>query len=86
MHVVEVDVVVRDDRDLRITGVVERLAQERLVVRKTAVANVLAGADSYLVGVVLPAAQRGERLAELGAMADSAARVRVFSDDGRCVW
>ncbi|HJY26223.1 MAG TPA: amidohydrolase family protein, partial [Actinomycetes bacterium] len=28
---------------------------------------------------------RGERLAELGAMADSAARVRVFSDDGKCV-
>ncbi len=28
---------------------------------------------------------RGERLAELGAMADSAAQVRVFSDDGRCV-
>jgi dihydroorotase len=27
----------------------------------------------------------GEKLAELGAMADSAARVRVFSDDGRCV-
>jgi dihydroorotase len=27
----------------------------------------------------------GSRLAELGAMADSAARVRVFSDDGRCV-
>lgn len=27
----------------------------------------------------------GENLAELGAMADSAARVRVFSDDGRCV-
>jgi len=27
----------------------------------------------------------GERLAELGAMADSAARVRVFSDDGRPV-
>jgi len=27
----------------------------------------------------------GERLAELGAMADSHARVRVFSDDGRCV-
>jgi dihydroorotase len=27
----------------------------------------------------------GERLAELGAMADSAAGVRVFSDDGRCV-
>ena len=29
---------------------------------------------------------KGERLAELGAMADSAARVRVFSDDGKCVW
>ncbi|GAB6904024.1 dihydroorotase [Kineosporia succinea] len=28
----------------------------------------------------------GERLAELGAMADSAAGVRVFSDDGHCVW
>ncbi|GAA1657322.1 dihydroorotase [Catellatospora bangladeshensis] len=27
----------------------------------------------------------GERLAELGAMADSAARVRIFSDDGFCV-
>ena len=30
--------------------------------------------------------QKGERLAELGAMADSRARVRVFSDDGFCVW
>jgi dihydroorotase len=27
----------------------------------------------------------GEQLAEFGAMADSAARVRVFSDDGHCV-
>ena len=27
----------------------------------------------------------GERLAELGAMAESAARVRIFSDDGVCV-
>jgi dihydroorotase len=27
----------------------------------------------------------GEQLAELGAMADSAARVRIFSDDGMCV-
>jgi dihydroorotase len=27
----------------------------------------------------------GQRLAELGAMADSAASVRIFSDDGRCV-
>lgn len=27
----------------------------------------------------------GSELAELGAMADSAARVRVFSDDGKCV-
>lgn len=30
--------------------------------------------------------QKGERLAELGAMADSRARVRVFSDDGSCVF
>jgi dihydroorotase len=28
---------------------------------------------------------KGEQLAELGAMAESAARVRVFSDDGMCV-
>lgn len=27
----------------------------------------------------------GERIAELGAMADSAAQVRIFSDDGKCV-
>ncbi|MFT4214821.1 MAG: dihydroorotase [Microbacterium sp.] len=30
--------------------------------------------------------QKGERLAELGAMASSRAKVRVFSDDGSCVW
>jgi len=30
--------------------------------------------------------QKGERLAELGAMASSRAKVRVFSDDGFCVW
>ncbi|GAA1693461.1 dihydroorotase [Microbacterium sediminicola] len=30
--------------------------------------------------------QKGERLAELGAMATSRAQVRVFSDDGFCVW
>ena len=30
--------------------------------------------------------QKGERLAELGAMASSRARVRVFSDDGSCVF
>ncbi len=36
------------------------------------------------VGAVT-AGLRGVQLAELGAMADSAARVRVFSDDGFCV-
>jgi dihydroorotase len=41
-------------------------------------------ADVYPVGAVTVGLQ-GERLAELGAMAASAARVRVFSDDGRCV-
>lgn len=30
--------------------------------------------------------QKGERLAEFGAMASSRAKVRVFSDDGSCVW
>nr|WP_157344522.1 dihydroorotase [Nocardioides sp. MAH-18] len=40
--------------------------------------------DVYPVGAVTVGLE-GERLAELGAMADSAARVRVFSDDGKCV-
>jgi dihydroorotase len=40
--------------------------------------------DVRPVGAV-SAGLAGERLAELGAMADSAARVRVFSDDGHCV-
>src|SRR2546429_8494153 len=40
--------------------------------------------DVAPVGAVTVGLQ-GERLAELGAMAESAARVRMFSDDGRCV-
>jgi dihydroorotase len=40
--------------------------------------------DVHPVGAV-SVGLRGEQLAELGAMADSHARVRVFSDDGRCV-
>ncbi len=40
--------------------------------------------DVYPVGAVTVGLD-GARLAELGAMAASAARVRVFSDDGRCV-
>ena len=40
--------------------------------------------DVQPVGAVT-AGLGGTRLAELGAMAESAARVRVFSDDGRCV-
>ena len=40
--------------------------------------------DVHPVGAVT-VGLHGERLAELGAMADSTARVRVFSDDGKCV-
>lgn len=40
--------------------------------------------DVHPVGAVT-VGLKGEQLAELGAMADSAARVRVFSDDGVCV-
>jgi len=40
--------------------------------------------DVHPVGAVTVGLE-GQRLAELGAMADSAARVRIFSDDGRCV-
>ncbi|UCN16406.1 MULTISPECIES: dihydroorotase [Cellulomonas] len=41
-------------------------------------------ADVHPVGAVTVGLE-GERLAELQAMARSAARVRVFSDDGKCV-
>ncbi|PJI85609.1 dihydroorotase [Luteimicrobium subarcticum] len=41
--------------------------------------------DVHPVGAV-SVGLAGEQLAELGAMAHSAARVRVFSDDGKCVW
>ncbi|MEZ5186866.1 MAG: dihydroorotase [Candidatus Nanopelagicales bacterium] len=41
-------------------------------------------ADVRPVGAVTVGLE-GRRLAELGAMADSAAQVRVFSDDGHCV-
>ena len=40
--------------------------------------------DVYPVGAVT-VGLAGQQLAELGAMADSAARVRVFCDDGHCV-
>ncbi|WP_433497060.1 dihydroorotase [Sphaerimonospora sp. CA-214678] len=40
--------------------------------------------DVQPVGAVTSGLE-GSQLAELGAMAESAARVRVFSDDGRCV-
>lgn len=40
--------------------------------------------DVHPVGAVTVGLQ-GERMAELGAMAESGARVRVFSDDGMCV-
>lgn len=40
--------------------------------------------DVFPVGAVT-VGLAGKQLAELGAMADSAARVRVFSDDGKCV-
>jgi len=47
------------------------------------------GADAGLVDVqpigAVTVGLAGERLAELGAMATSAANVRVFSDDGHCV-
>lgn len=40
--------------------------------------------DVFPIGAVTQGL-RGEALSEIGAMADSVARVRVFSDDGNCV-
>jgi dihydroorotase len=41
--------------------------------------------DVFPIGAVTQGL-KGENLAEIGAMADSRARVRVFSDDGSCVF
>jgi dihydroorotase len=41
--------------------------------------------DVFPIGAVTRGLE-GENLAEIGAMADSVARVRVFSDDGHCVF
>ncbi len=41
--------------------------------------------DVFPVGAVT-VGLKGERLSEMGAMADSRARVRAFSDDGKCVY
>lgn len=57
-------------------GVVEQVHRLGLAAGLTAV---------YPVGAVT-AGLAGERLAELGAMADSTAKVRIFSDDGHCVF
>ena len=40
--------------------------------------------DVFPIGAVTEGLN-GEKLAELGAMAESVARVRIFSDDGKCV-
>jgi dihydroorotase len=42
-------------------------------------------ADVFPIGAVTEGL-KGENLAEIGAMADSRAQVRVFSDDGNCVF
>ncbi len=42
-------------------------------------------ADVFPIGAVTEGL-KGKNLAEIGAMADSRARVRVFSDDGNCVF
>lgn len=41
--------------------------------------------EVHIIGAVT-VDQAGKELAELGAMADSAAQVRIFSDDGNCVF
>jgi dihydroorotase len=55
------------------------------VVEQVAALGRAAGyADVQPIGAV-SVGLKGERLAEIGAMAASAARVRIFSDDGHCV-
>ncbi|GAB3227887.1 dihydroorotase [Glycomyces halotolerans] len=55
------------------------------VVEQVAALGRAAGyADVQPIGAV-SVSLAGQRLAEMGAMADSAAKVRIFSDDGHCV-
>lgn len=55
------------------------------VVEQVAALGVEAGfTDVYPIGAVTVGLE-GKQLAELGAMANSKAKVRVFSDDGKCV-
>lgn len=55
------------------------------VVEQVAALGAEAGfADVYPIGAVTVGLE-GNQLAELGAMANSKAKVRVFSDDGKCV-
>ena len=56
-----------------------------VVEQELAVGLAAGHATAEPIGAV-PVGQKGERLAELGAMAHSRANVRVFSDDGFCVW
>lgn len=55
------------------------------VVEQVAALGAQAGyVDVYPIGAVTVGLE-GKQLAELGAMADSKAQVRIFSDDGKCV-
>jgi dihydroorotase len=61
------------------------VADSAAVVEQVAALGRAAGyADVYPVGAIT-AGLRGERLAEMGEMANSVARVNFFSDDGKCV-
>ena len=64
VHVVGVLVIVGDDGDVAVAGVVERFAQKRRVVRQTAVADVFAGADGDGMRVPFSAVERGEGFAD----------------------
>ena len=86
VHVVGVGVVVGDDGDLGVAGVVEGLAQQGRVVGEAAVADVLAHGDSGVVRVVGPALQGGERLADdhLAGEADVVVHVLLAQAYGVC--
>lgn len=64
--------IVGDDGNLRIAGIVERFTQQRSVVGKAAVANVLASGNGNLVGIIFSRFKCCQRFADhdLGREAD----------------
>ena len=84
MRIVGIDVVVGEHRDIVVSRVVERAAQQGHVVRQAAVADILASHHGDVVRVVLTALECRERLADhdLRGEADVVVHIAFAQADG----